>query len=291
MSAVSLKSMQTNKKKYLAALAVGPAKMGKTTTLTAQCLGYMPGQKYGLVTSPKHLHVIGFDQDFVGGLANFLTGVLKKPEEALDINIYDLESARAKSGETMEWDETFHSAVVKELNTIKQNIAKLPGVHAVIISSSTGLGEGLLNGLSGPPSASGKGTGMSIPKWSELGRRLSYIRNLIQTPTHHTFWEGHVTKGSGEDAKETLGLSGKTGQNFAYNVGHVFKLQREMAKFEGTQVDKVSINTKPTLDFHAGGRGVSVLADKETDLVVIAEKLGYEVGRYGAPAVAAATPA
>ena len=108
---------------------------------------------------------------------------------------------------------------------------------------------------------------------------------MAQSDTHHTFWEGHITKTSGkeDEAKETISISGKVGLNFGFNVEQVVRLRREMAKYPNTTVDKVFMDTRPSLDFVSGGRGFNeALGAKEYDLVEVAEKLGKKVGGFGA---------
>jgi hypothetical protein len=66
----------------------------------------------------------------------------------------------------------------------------------------------------------------------------------------------------------------KGGKHFGANVEFIFRLRREMAKYEGTAVDKCFVDTKPSMGSFATGRKATLLADRETNLVEILKKLG-----------------
>lgn len=84
-----------------------------------------------------------------------------------------------------------------------------------------------------------------------------------------------------EDQKEENGIQGSAGKSWGFNVEQVVRLRREMAKYPNTPVDKVYMDTRPTLDFVAGGRGFNESLDaKEYDLVQVAKKLGKKVGGW-----------
>ena len=54
----------------------------------------------------------------------------------------------------------------------------------------------------------------------------------------------------------------------------LFRLRREAAKYEGTQIDKCFVDTKPNMGTFTTGRKASMLADRETNLVEVLKKLG-----------------
>jgi hypothetical protein len=286
---VTLKN-ETSKSQYMKSYVVAGGKEGKTTFLVASLLGALPHQKQGLVTSPAHLHLLGIDSNAVGGLAQFLTKVCGKSEDYLEVDVHNMQdAANLVSASRTDWDFSFFNAMMMKVKDIRAQIAKVPGVHAVVCSSLTGLAEALQRGMSGPPDPSKKGGGMDIAKWSDLTRQLVELRNLLQVDTHHMFWEGHVFKAGGggqggAEAHEEAGVPGKVGKNWGFNVDQVFRLRRELRVcYPNTLVEKQYLDTKPTLDFTSGGRGFTgVLEAKEYDLVDVAVKLGYKVGAFGA---------
>ncbi len=286
-----METLKTEKSKsqFMKAYVVAEGKAGKTSFLVASILGALPHQKQGLVTSPSHLHVLGFDSNAVGGLADFLTKLCKKDDRYLEVDVHNMQDPARKVAESQgDWDYSFYQAVIAKVQVIRNLVKTQPGVHAVLVSSLTGLAEALQRGMSGPPNASKKGGGMDQAKWQDLSRQLIEIRNLLQVDTHHVFWEGHVYKvGSGDDTRDAAGVPGTTGRNWGFNVEQTLRLRRETAKYPNTLIDKQYLDTKPTLDFTSSGRGFTgVLADKEYNLVDIATKLGYKVGGYSESASA-----
>lgn len=277
---------ESSKSQFLKAYVVAGGKEGKTTFLVASCLGALPHQKQGLVTEPAHLHIIGIDSNAVGGLGAFLTKVCGKDDRFLDVDVHNMQdAANLVSAGKSDWDYSFFNAMMAKVKDVRAAIQKTPGVHAVIMSSLTGLAESLQRGMAGPPDPSKKGGGMDAAKWQDLSRQLIEIRNLLQLDTHHMFWEGHVfSAGGGMNgvAHEEAGVAGKVGKNWGFNVDQVFRLRRELRQcYPNTQVEKQYVDTKPTLEFTSGGRGFTgVLADKEYDLVDVASKLGYKVGGF-----------
>lgn len=280
MAKQSLADFGNSSSDFLKLLAVAEAKVGKTTYLAASALGALPHQTKGLVDKAENLHILGFDEAFVDGLLRFIRESCKKGPEFCKVSVHDLTEIARKSGQGADWDFTLNNAVTAEIQAIKADIAK-GGVHCVIVSSLTGLSTGLQNGLAGPPNPAKKGGGMDQSKWQDLSRQISQARNLLQSDTHHTIWEGHVMKGGGADEKETMHVTGSAGKAFGFNVEQVVRLRREMTKYPNTTVDKVYMDTRPTLDFVAGGRGFNeALQPKEYCLVEFAEKLGKKVGGF-----------
>lgn len=282
MAKQTLSAFGNSSSDFLKMFAVAEGKVGKTTYLAASCLGALPHQTKGLVDKPEHLHIMGFDEAFVDGLLKFLRDSCKKSAAYLNLSVHDLTDVTRKIYTSGGWDYGVYNAVMSEVQQIKSDIAK-GGVHAVITSSLTGLSNGIKAGLAGAPEPGKKGNGMDQAKWDAMSHQLNAIRNALQADTHHTFWEGHVSKGSGKDdeAKETHGIQGSAGKNWAFNVEQIVRLRREAVKYPNSNVDKVFMDTRPTLDFVSGGRGFNEsLAPREYDLVEMAEKLGKKVGGF-----------
>lgn len=283
MAKQSLEAFGNSSSDFLKMFAVAEGKVGKTTFLTASCLGALPHQTKGLVDKAENLHIIGFDEAFVDGLLKFLRDTCKKPAAYLKLSVHDLTDHVRKASAGADWNYAVHNAVLAELNQIKAEVVR-GGIHALVFSSLTGMANGIEAGLAGAVDPAKKGAGMDMSKWGSFGHQLNSIRNMAQADTHHTFWEGHITKTSAkdeEDQKETISVSGKVGKNWGFNVEQVVRLRREMAKYPNTTVDKVYMDTRPTLDFVSGGRGFNESLDaREYDLVLMAEKLGKKVGGF-----------
>lgn len=271
--------------KFMKPLVVAEAKAGKTCFLIASCLGALPHQTKGLVTSPQHLHVLSVDTAAVDGVGQFLTGekTCGKPDSYLDVDILDLSAeVAAVMGGKADWDYSLFSAVVRKVDDLKQRMAKMPGVHAVVVSSLTGLTEAIQRGLAGPPSEGKKGGGMDQSKWQDERRQLVELRTKLQGGPNHCFWEGHIaTVGQAGGTTETIGIPGQTGKAWGVNVTHTWRLRRELNVKHGTTlVEKQYVETAPRLEFTSGGRASTLLDAKEYDLVAVAEKLGLAVGGY-----------
>lgn len=268
------------------------AKMGKTTWLVSSLLGALPHQTGAVVSAPENLHLVGFDESFADGLSEFIVGMCKRDPKLLGVTVHDLSELRRKSGLQGDWDFNFSNAIHSTTQKILAATSK-PGVHAVVVSSLSGMNEGLYTGLAGMPGQTteagkvSKGGGMDQSKWQDLERQVIAIRNRLQVNQHHVFWEAHIhhtrkMEGSGEVTVEELKCGrGDGGKQFGVNVDFVFRLRREPAKFDGTSVDKVFVDTKPQMGTFSTGRKASLLADKETDLVQILTKLGKSV--HGKP--------
>ena len=131
---------------------------------------------------------------------------------------------------------------------------------------------------------------MDQSKWLDLARQVNEFRNLFQAGDWHCLWEAHIYKPppTGQDKKErpeTIQVSGKSGYNFPNNVEQIFRLRRIFdSPYERTKIDKMYLDTRPSLDFIAGGRCFTEDLDpKETDLTLAFAKLGLKCGRWGAP--------
>lgn len=287
MAKQALSAFGNSSSDFLTVFAVAPGKVGKTTYLAASCLGALPHQKKGLVDKPENLHLIGFDQSFVDGLLRFLKESCKKGPEYLGLSVHDLTGVTRKASTGSGWDYGVYNAAMAELRQIQADVKK-GGIHATIFSSLSGLAAGVKAGLAGAPDSSKKGSGMDQSKWDGLSHQLNTLRNAAHDDTQHIFWEGHIVKSSGakeEDQKDENGIQGSAGKTWGFHVDAVCKLQREMSKYPGTTIDKVYMDTRPTLDFVSGGRGFNEALDaREYDLVLMAEKLGKKVGGYTGPA-------
>ncbi len=261
----------------------GEGKVGKTTFLVASCLGALPHQKKGLVDKPENLHLVGFDQSFADGLLRFLKESCKRGPEYLGLSVHDLTGVTRKASSGSGWDYGVYNAAMAELRAIQAEIKK-GGIHATIFSSLSGLASGIKAGLAGSPDPSKKGSGMDQSKWDGMSHQLNALRNAAQDDTQHIFWEGHIVKSSAakeEDQKDENGVQGSAGKAWGFHVDAVTRLRREMSKYPGTTIDKVFMDTRPTLDFVSGGRGFNeAMAPKEYDLVEMAEKLGKKIGGF-----------
>lgn len=287
MAKTSLEQFGNSSSDFLKAFCVAEGKVGKTTYLVAGALGALPHQtEGGLVDKAEHLHVLGFDEAFADGLLRFLRDTCRKPADYLKVSIHDLTDVARKAYRSGDgWDYALSTAVQGEIAAIKAE-AQRGGVHAIVYSSLTGLANGIKAGLAGTPNPSKKGSGMDQAKWDAMSHQLNYIRNISQEDLWHTFWEGHITKTAGkdeEDRKETNGIQGNAGKLWGFNVEQVFRLRREMSKYPNTTIDKVYMDTRPSLDFVSGGRGFNEALDaKEYDIVAVAKKLGKKVGGFKA---------
>lgn len=258
-------------------------KAGKTTWLVASLLGALPGQTESVVSTPADLHILGADEGFGDGLVEFIVGQCKKPESFLGVTVHPLAEARRLSGTTKEYDYAFFSALNASVDKVIAATAaakKAGRVSAVVVSSLTGINEGLQTGLAGPPNEAKKGGGMDQSKWQDLERQIISIRNKLQVDQHHTFWECHIMRmekmeGSNKTVVEEVDAgAGKGGKHFGANVEFIFRLRREAAKCDGTSIDKCFVDTKPNMGTFTTGRKASMLADRETNLVEILKKLG-----------------
>jgi hypothetical protein len=268
---------------YAQALFLAEAKAGKSSFLCASALGVLPWQKQGgVVDRPDNLHVLTFDASALAGIAGFLTKTCRADESALGFSVYNFESdAQRVSLGTSEWDFSLFENVIATVRKIQAEVKARPGVHVVLVSSLTGLVQNLKRAIAGPV-GNKKGSGMDMAKWDAYGSMVAELRNVVQSGEYHTFWEAHVEKTTGEDAKETVALQGKTGQSFALNTAQVFRIRRMFnQKFPGSACDQAFLDCKPNIEFIANGRKFNeCLDEKETDLTAAFQKLGLAVGAW-----------
>ncbi len=282
---------------YLKLLAVSEAKVGKTCSLVAQCLGVFPGQKYGgVVDKPENLHVIALDSGAAAGIQKFLTQSCGASKEALNFRIYNMQDDVAAVSKSEDgWDYTLYNTLMQVLNRIDEKTRK-GGTHAVIVSSLSTLAQTIKRSLAGNPvSKSMRGVGMDRSKWDAFGNQIAEIRSLVQSGNWHTIWEGHIVGGGPTDesddkgqgstkTKETLAVQGKAGAYFSQNVEQILRIRRMYGeRLAGTKVERVIFDTQPSLEFIAAGRSFNEMLDaKEQDLTVVCHKLGLKIGRWGA---------
>lgn len=283
---------------YAKALCVSEAKVGKSTFLVASCLGALPWQEFGgIVDKPENLHVISFDSDALAGINKFLKTACGVSEGMGKADILNMEDDFRQCSEgAADYNFKFYNAVMTALQQVQEATAK-KGVHALIISSLTGMAAGFERSIFGAPGGSDRGAnggqrgfGADPAKWKLLSQQIHEVRNFAQMDKLHCFWEGHIDKPSGmgmkgeEQKKESIRVSGEAGRNFPYNCSQVFRIRRMFGqKHPDTKVEKTFLDTQPTLDFVSGGRGFSELAPQEPDMTAAFNKLGLEVGQYMPP--------
>lgn len=280
---------------YAKALAASDAKIGKTTFLACSALGALPWQKHGgVVDKPEHLHIVTFDANALGGLSSFITESCKKPKDFLKYRVYKLQDEFKSVSEGREdWNYDLYNSVMTTLDIVNKRVRTEAGVHVLLFSSVTGLAEGLLRALAGPPTVSNKGSGMDPSKWQALSGQLVDIRNFAQADTHHCLWEAHIDrastfamkKGTQDDTapKESIHIPGAAGRSWSFNMEQVFRIRREYGgEFENSGVDVTYLDTRPSGSFIAGGRSFNErLKPREMDMTLAFHKLGLKIGRFG----------
>lgn len=272
--------------KHSSILAIAEAKVGKTCFEVASCLGVLPWQKEGgVVTKPEHLHVLTFDANAAGGIKPFLMKTCGAKPEALNYRIYNMQDSMRKVSEAKDdYNMDFYNEVMQALNIIG-NKPRNGEVHALVISSLTGMAAGIERSVVGPP----EGKGYSDQsKWNALAHQLTELQNYAQSIDAHVIWEAHLDKApaggqGGTGAKESIRVTGKSGRNWGYNVEQVFRIRRMFGqKHPGSQCDTVALDTRPSFDFIAGGRGTTEnLNPLEPDLTAALRKCGYSTGHWG----------
>ncbi len=281
MQEMTLKTYQSSK--FAKTLAVSDPKAGKTTYLIAGMLGVLPWQtEGGVVDKPENLHVITFDANALGGVERFIMESCKGSAEALNFKVYNMQDDLNKvSMGTADWDYGFYNTILQVMDKIAQ---RATGTPVLLLSSLTGLAEGLRRGLAGPPGGK-KGNGMDQSKWPAFGNAVAEIRHRAQQDSWHCLWEAHIRRkaveGGGVD--ESIQVPGASGDNFAFNVEQVFKIKRQYGvKHPGSQCDKVHLDCRPSLSFVANGRNFTEALDVAEPCPTAAfRKLGLKVGHWG----------
>jgi hypothetical protein len=279
---------------YAKTLAISHAKVGKSCFLIGGALGLLPWQKFGgIVDKPEHLHVMTFDANALGHVNLFLKKTCGAPDAAFKYHVINMQDDLRRTSESQrDYDMTFYNLILSKLMEIWDKVRAKKGVHALIISSLTGLAQGVERGLVGPPGSSGGGRGYADRnKWTLLSQQLNEVRNYAQIDGGHTIWEAHLDQTTSNDGvtKETIRVRGEAGRSWGYNVEQVFKIQRSFGKVHaGTKCDLMHFNTKPTTDFIANGRGFNeLLGAEEPDISHTYYKLGLTIGQWGRKSKAA----
>lgn len=281
---------------YAKVLAVAEAKVGKTTFFAASMLGALPWQESGgVVDKPENLHLLTFDSDALGGLNKFLKSACACPDGLKGVDVLNMEDDfRAVANTTGDYNFALYNAIAVALEEVRKATKTRKGVHALGISSLTSMCNGLQRAIWGAPGGADRGLnggprgfGADPAKWQLLSQQIHELRSMAQMDGLHCFWEGHIDKPNSmglkgeEQKKETIRVPGEAGRSFAYNVSQVFRIRRLYGqKWQGSKVDKVFLDTQPSLDFISGGRGFSELDAQEPDMTVAFNKLGLEVGQY-----------
>ena len=272
-------------------LLVSDAKAGKTAFEVASALGVLPWQtEGGIVSNPSDLHIVTFDASALGGIQKFLTQSCGASPESLGFKVWNFQddARRVAEGSSAGLETDLFTKLIDVRDRIRQKVAGR-GTPMVVISSLTGMALAIERSLMGRPDKRGYG---DQNKWTLLSAQLFELQNIFQTDDWHLVWEGHIYKppATGQQGpespqpKESLQVRGKAGNNWAYNVEQVFRLRREWGSRHGdTPVERSYLDTKPTLDFIASGRGFTEsLKAKEYDMTVAFRKLGLKVGHWGA---------
>lgn len=281
---------------------LGGGKVGKTIFIAGSVLGCWPSQRKlgGIVDKASHYHVIAVDSSAMTSVLRFLKRKLKANDAVDHINIYNMEDDVAKTADAQEaYDLTFYNSFVATVMKIRAKVDKFPGVHVLHVSGLTGVAAALERGVAGPPGSAGSkdkngqinGKGyMDISKWQAFAQQLIQIRNICQVDTHHCIWEGHIEvskkiaqskNDEGSAVQEKVALAGKVGKNWAFNTDHTFRIRREFGTtFDGTEVDKVYLDTAPDGDFESGGRGQDELKPEVYNMTKMYMDLQLEVGGW-----------
>lgn len=278
---------------YAKFLMVANSKDGKTVWSAASALGALPWQKEGgLVSDPRHFHVVAADVDAVSGVKSFLQKC-GAPAEAMKFTVWNFQDdvRRVVEGKAGGYDHTFFLNLMEVRDKIQERSAGKGAV--VLLSSLTGIAHAIERSLMGQPkgkSDAGKGYG-DRDRWTLLSAQLFELQDAFHTDDWHCLWEGHLMPkgggGGGQDGApkpDSIAVRGSAGQNWGYNTNANIRIRRHLGqKHPGTQIDQVSIETRPSLDFVSNGRNFAeLLAEKEVDLTVVCRKLGFKVGSWGA---------
>ncbi len=275
-------------------LMVAGGKEGKTTFLIASILGLLPNQQAensgGLVTKPEHLHIFTFDPSALGGMKKFLREVLKAPDEALKFSGVNFQAdVDATYKEPKPYQAGLFNSILAETVRVRNSV-KAGEVHALIFSSISVMAPAIKREIAG---VAGGISNMDMNKWAQVSSRLQEIRSNAAGDWGHLIWEGHIfkmeSKSQGQkgqqesQSEETLLIEGKQGQLWGASVERIYRLRRKAGiTWPGSKCDKVAMETRPKLDFVAGGRGVTTDLDpEEWDLTKVARKLGLKVGGWG----------
>lgn len=282
--------------KYAKMLAVADAKVGKSSSLVAGCLGVLPWQcNGGVIDKPENLHVITTDSNALGHLRKFLTETCKAPESALSFRVYDMEEDYRKAFRIdSAYSAFFYNTLMSTIKLVQDRATKANGSSVLILSSLTTMGRALQRGVSGGIQSDGttlKKSTMDKSKWPMFNMQLNELQAFAQADMYHCIWEGHLAKKADFNDKDEHGqptekdsiqLQGSVGASWAANVEQVVAMQRSFGQsYPGSKCDKTVYNTRPNLNMVASGRGFTELLDKsEPCITTMFEKLGLRVGKW-----------
>ncbi len=281
---------------YAKMLAVADAKIGKSSSLVAGCLGALPWQTNGaVVDKPENLHVITTDSSALGHLRKFLLDTCKAKESALNYRVYDMEDDYRKAYAGREsYASEFYNTLMSTIRVVQERSVNAKGVSVLILSSLTTMGRALKRGVQGTIESDGnqvKKSTMDKSKWPMYNNQLNELQAFAQADTYHCIWEGHLAKKMDFNDKDERGqptekdsiqLQGSVGASWAANVEQVVVMQRSFgSRHPGTNCDKTSFNTRPSLNMVASGRGFTeLLSPTEPCITTMFEKLGLKVGKW-----------
>lgn len=283
--------------KYAKMLAVADAKVGKSTSLIAGCLGVLPWQTNGgVIDQPANLHVITTDANALGHIKTFLTQTCKASEQALTFRVYNMQDDYNKAFRDQDaYSSIFYNTLMATIQKVQERASR-GGIHVLLLSSLTTMGRALQRGVSGPVESNGdtvKKSTMDKSKWPMFNMQLNELQAFAQSDLYHCIWEGHLGKKldfTNKDdhgqpiEKDSIQLQGSVGASWAANVEQVVTMQRSFGQCHpGTKCDKTSFNTRPNLNMVASGRGFTELLERsEPDITTMFEKLGLKVGKWKA---------
>lgn len=281
---------------YAKMLAVADAKVGKSSSLVAGCLGVLPWQSNGgVVDKPDNLHIITTDSNALGHIRKFILETCKGPESALSFRVYDMEEDYRKAFRVSEgYSSAFYNTLMATIKLVQDRATLAKGSSVLLLSSLTTMGRALQRGVSGGILSDGsqvKKSTMDKSKWPMFNMQLNELQAFAQADMYHCIWEGHLSKKLdfnekdeyGQPAeKDSIQLQGSVGQSWAANVEQVVVMQRNFGvTHTGTKCDKTSFNTKPNLNMVASGRGFTELLDRtEPCITTMFDKLGLRVGHW-----------
>lgn len=282
--------------KYAKLLAVADAKVGKSSSLVAGCLGVLPWQSNGgVVDKPENLHIITTDSNALGHLRKFLLETCKAPESALSYRVYNMEEDYRKAFRVEDaYNGEFFNTLLATILTVQERATRAKGTSALILSSLTTMGRAIQRGVSGGIVSNGdtiKKSVMDKSKWPMFNMQLNELQAKAQADMYHCIWEGHLSKKADFNDKDEHGqptekdsiqLQGSVGASWAANVEQVVAMQRAFgACHPGTKCDKTNFNTRPNLNMVASGRGFTeLLSPTEPCITTMFEKLGLQVGKW-----------
>lgn len=317
MKSISLRAaLEQN---YSAILALGEGKEGKSCYLVAQALGVHPYQSQppkdkeaaktwkrlgGVVTSPRHLHIIDMDTATLSGLPEYLLacGVTQAQldvllDEKTGIDVISMQADKLKVlNSTTRGDSCFYQALVAAHAKVTQKVRELPGVHVIIAMSWTNMCALVEKGLFGDLGAMETNQNGDVrmqtadmPLWSNLKQKLQQIQMHWQSGDWHMWWEGHVAVEQVVDPdtkktvkRQTLMAHGAGANRWPITTGLNLRIARNPGYVIGNKLEEQYVDTDAAAmyGFLPRSRGHLTLRKKETDMTEMLTMLKYKVGGY-----------